>query len=257
VLLDDNTCHCKTEDGFYIRPNTLGKDECLPCHRLCKQCHGPTRDDCDECRTDTIPLLKPIEGNSCLCLEGNFDDDQKTLRTEYCQPCHEFCAKCDVTKDNCSECIDNNGIANVNSKCLCDRIGYFVYQNTTINKEQCVRCHPLCTKCFGPYNTQCNGCDISVGAIDVGSKTCECLPHNYYDKTEQRCVPCDALCGNCIGPGSKECTNCNQYNAYSVIDQPKWCVISCTELDGYFKYEKMCASIFDDFKYEKNVMMTV
>jgi len=224
--------------------NAQGKDSCQPCHRLCKRCHGPTRNDCDECRTDTVPFLRPLQGKSCKCIDGTFDDDQQVLPSQYCQPCHEFCTKCDGARDLCSECIDSTGIMHNGIKCVCNRPGYFVYFNTTLNQEQCVKCHPLCAKCTGPSNTQCSDCDTSRGGVYSEPKTCDCVPHSYYDKAEGYCVPCDALCGNCIGPGPRECTSCDPYNAYSVIDKPTWCITSCAELDGYFRYLRICSSIF-------------
>ena len=125
----------------------------LPCHRLCNKCHGNLQTHCDECVT-TVFNLDNIRGNTCDCIEGYFYNQTQPILVQSCQACYEFCSSCVTSYNNCQSCITNNRNKLVGSSCLCNVLGYFVYWNTSLSIDQCVRCHPLCLTCTGPYNTQ-------------------------------------------------------------------------------------------------------
>lgn len=243
IVLNVNDCHCKSEDGYYVRYNPgTQEDECLPCHNMCKRCHGSSFYECDECRTN-IAHIDILRGTTCNCIESYYYDATKTLPSDYCQRCHEFCLECLGVSTNCQRCIDNNGISSDGSSCKCNVPGYFVYWNTTISEQQCVECHPLCSKCDGPFNTQCDICDTSIGAVFLSPRTCVCSNHYYYSAQEQKCTVCSSLCGNCFGGTPDKCYNCNPSVAYSVEGASSLCVEDCLALDGYYQLGLECKSI--------------
>jgi len=244
--LIDFECRCKSIGYYKYTDPITHKDSCKQCDRLCKRCHGPTKNDCDECRTDDILHLAPIEGTSCKCELTYFDDSSKKLLAEICQKCADYCTRCENTPDNCQECVDDIGVLFLyGNKCLCKKTAYFDYYNTTLGYNQCVKCHPLCIDCNGPFPTQCDSCDSSIGAIFVSPRTCTCQPHFYYETSNAKCEICDALCGNCYGPTSTQCLTCNTANgAFYVENQSGLCVSDCEILDGYFRRDYTCKCIF-------------
>jgi len=223
---------------------------CVKCHRLCKTCHGNTRDDCDECRI--VDNIAPIEGNTCNCKKGYFDDSNKIIPNEYCQKCSKFCLTCDIRFDNCQTCIDNPGVQMINNDCKCNAPGYFVIYNTTTNRDDCVTCHPLCKRCTGPLSTQCDLCFTNKGAIYVDPSTCKCPSGYYYDTTTEICEQCDPRCSECFGNSWKDCYKCNLRIAMNIENHPTWCTYGCDYIsnfgdanyESFFKYETQCKCIF-------------
>jgi len=211
---------------------------------LCRKCHGDTRDDCDECRNSEINNLDEKIESTCNCKVGYFDDNTQTIKSKYCQPCNVFCSRCDITSDNCSSCIDNPGVISNNYKCECIAPSYFVYYNSTVQIDQCVKCHPLCTKCNGPLNSQCDFCDTEIGGIFKSPSTCMCKFHYYYEPSDASCAICDGLCLECSGPTSSQCLSCDLSKGFSVSNSANLCVYDCSALDGYFTSGRTCFCIF-------------
>jgi len=245
VKLIGNQCKCNTDDGYYIYNNPIsGKDECKKCHRLCKQCHGDTNTECDLCRNEEVNNLDLISENKCKCKIGYFDDNTKIMKPDYCQPCGKFCSECTVSPNNCQSCIDNPGIMKIGSSCQCKMPRYFEYFNSTLNSWDCIKCHPLCSECNGPLNSQCSACDLNIGAILVNSNTCECPSHYYFDIELSKCTPCDLLCDKCFGPNSNQCIGCNSEYGFNVIDQENVCTADCLSFGSYYLNGTICESIF-------------
>ena len=243
IILNVTVCHCMVENGFYIKVDGVtGLNTCLPCHPLCKRCHGSTFNDCDECVVGVLNL-DVFRPPTCNCIRGYFYDSTRSNVNNSCNICYEFCSKCITQPTNCQACIPNLGLSLVGSTCTCNAPGYFVYRNTTVNQDQCVRCNPLCLQCTGPLNTQCSQCDSTVGAIYKGSNTCSCVSHKYYDPLLQVCAVCNSLCLECTGPSSNECNGCNSGIGLSVSDKSTVCVRTCDDLFAYYKNGPTCYRI--------------
>ena len=249
IIHDDvyNQCNCQTNSGYFIRKDSNNLDECVACHPLCKKCHGTTFNDCDECWAD-INLIDTLKGSTCNCLVGYFYDSTKLTKADYCQPCHEFCKDCITTFKYCTKCNDIPGVHFDNYNCLCGGsvlplLEYFVVVNTTLHKDTCVKCHPICTTCFGPYPDQCYGCDSNKGSYLVsGTNICTCDANKYYDNNDNICTPCHPYCKTCFGAGSKACSSCNDL-ALTVEGQSSVCTMDCISLSGgYYKDGKTCKS---------------
>ena len=172
IDLINNKCICKTSDGFYLH-KVNGKDVCSPCHRLCKTCHGSANTECDSCRVD-VTHIAPIKENTCDCLKQYFDDQTKSTRNTYCQPCYELCARCTTSYKNCQACLPNPGVNFINNKCLCNHESYILLYNSETNKDECLPCHLFCSSCYGTLETQCFSCNENIGAIYIHPDTCAC-----------------------------------------------------------------------------------
>ena len=92
-LINGNSCVCQITNGYFIRKNAQLEDECIPCHPMCKMCHGTSFIECDEC-WDDITLLAPYRDHICNCLPPFFYDSTKTEHDKFCQPCQDFCQAC-------------------------------------------------------------------------------------------------------------------------------------------------------------------
>jgi len=249
AVLVGNECKCPIDNGFYLFTDTSNsKASCGKCHRLCGNCFGPSRNECISCTKEVVPFINDMQGTKCNCIDGYFDDSTKTQPAEYCQKCERFCTTCDQTADNCQTCVDNEGVQMVNSKCLCNTPGYFIYLDPLTHKDDCVKCHPLCKSCIGPLPTQCMECFTNKGAIFVASSTCECEKGFYYDSNFHKCEKCDAQCTECYGSTNRECTKCNSEIALSVENHNSWCVSDCdfinSATESYFISGKSCKCIF-------------
>jgi len=238
-------CICRESDGFWLwhNPND-DKDYCRPCHRLCKRCYGDSQFECIECRNVEVPHLPKIYKNTCECEIGYFVDMLQNVKSKYCKKCDIFCISCEGSFDNCQTCIDNPGVNMVGTNCLCNTPKWFQYLNTTTNKIECVKCHPLCVDCNGPFPTQCDSCDSKIGAIQNAPRTCSCMSHHYYEANTVNCEICNGLCNNCYGPSNDQCYNCNTKIGFSVENVDNLCVADCELLDGYFTEGTQCKGIF-------------
>ena len=240
-------CNCQVNSGYFIRKDTNNLDECVPCHPMCKKCHGTSFYECDECWSD-INLIDILKGTTCNCIDGYFYDNSKLSKADYCQPCHNFCRVCITSYKHCTICKYLPGVFLNGFDCQCGGASpeikpYKVIYNTTLQEDTCIRCHSMCLTCFGPYPDHCNSCDASKGSIQVdGTTICTCPAGKYFDTKLDACAPCHSLCKTCIGPGSTSCTTCHEL-ALSVEDQTNVCTMDCIQLNGYYKDGKICRSI--------------
>jgi len=107
---------------------------------------------------------------------------------------------------------------------------------------KCTPCPPLCSECFGPYNTQCNSCVESTGVLFISPNTCQCPDGTYYESYLDKCTHCHLLCSSCTGPSSTQCKGCNTPIAYEVESLPSLCVTECPE--SYYKDFSTCKCTF-------------
>lgn len=227
--------HCPEE----TYTDDVGKTFCSNCNRLCRVCYGRTNNDCTECK-EKVVYLDTIKGSRCACISGYFDDPDQKKEADYCQPCHEFCRDCYLTANNCLNCIYNKGIRMVDNQCLCINPGYFIHPNPITEKQECLRCFPLCTSCSGIRADQCGSCSEEAGAIFIEPSTCACPSGYYYNSTFENCEKCSGLCTKCFGPSSQQCDECKESVAIPVIDQPTWCTTDCELLGNYYRDTDYC-----------------
>lgn len=223
-----------------------GSTSCKNCSRLCSRCYATTNNDCTVCRIGVLKIAE-IMGTRCACEPGYFDDpliDNATDLPNICQPCDDFCRDCYHTKDNCLNCINNQGVARVDNECLCINPGYFLYNNPENGKKECLRCHPLCTSCNGTGKNQCIRCNEEINALLIAPNTCGCPSHQYFNSSLETCEPCDILCEECSGPTAKNCSSCKALVALPTIGEPTWCASDCESLGNYYRYGSSCRSKF-------------
>eukprot|EP01022_Parablepharisma_sp_SALTPOND_P012507 TRINITY_DN1609_c0_g2_i1.p1 TRINITY_DN1609_c0_g2~~TRINITY_DN1609_c0_g2_i1.p1 ORF type:complete len:1244 (+),score=61.49 TRINITY_DN1609_c0_g2_i1:84-3815(+) len=237
------SCQPCPEGTFQDLPE---QTSCKDCHKLCKNCYGPTNSECYHCKEGVLNLYEDL--SYCACREGFFYDSIQTDPSEYCQPCAPFCKTCKETATNCQSCIDNKGVMFWDGTCKCMADDYFIYANATTGIVECVTCHPLCASCYGPFNTQCTSCDSSKGSVFNGADTCTCKEGYYYDEETTECLQCNHLCSSCFGGDPNQCFTCNTMVAYYVEDVPNLCVSDCWSLEGYYRSSGTCRKCHADCK---------
>lgn len=219
--------------------NKEGSTRCDRCNRLCAECYGESNNDCTECKAGVV-MLEELKGTRCACVSGYFDDPFQVEIPHYCQPCHEFCRDCYYTRDNCVSCIYNKGVRMVDNKCQCTNSGYFISSDAITQRQECVRCYPLCSSCYGSRYNQCLVCSEEAHSLLVAPNTCGCPSNYYYNSTLEKCDPCNGLCGSCHGPTNKECDTCIEQVSLSIADEPSWCASDCELLGSYYRDGQHC-----------------
>ena len=64
-----------------------GKDVCVGCHPVCKECDGPNADDCISCNDGYLKVDETTCATECVPVNSYIID-----RT--CYPCNSFCENC-------------------------------------------------------------------------------------------------------------------------------------------------------------------
>ena len=227
----------KCQVGFYSVNRIT--NQCSPCHQYCVECFGPRRTECDSCRTD-INNFGLVEDSTCSCKEGYYEDIQEPLISNICKPCYDLCATCEGSPNHCTRCINGNGVVRIGNNCVCREPDYILYHNENTGKMECITCHSFCTICYGPLASQCDECNESIGATMIGTNTCACRAHSFYNERQGRCVSCHLFCDNCRGTSNRDCIGCNSLHSYQVYQQESLCVASCYDLRGYYLNGNIC-----------------
>jgi len=196
-----------------LTPNNI-RITCFPGHYL-----NVTRESCLGCSKGTYTDQHGL--TECIrCGPGTFNKEERAIR----------CEKCPAMTYG-----DGSGL----TKCTpCPR-GSFTYGKGSI---ECTMCDPLCSECFGPYNTQCGSCVESTGVLFILPNTCQCPDGTYYESYLNKCTHCHLLCSSCTGPSSTQCKGCNTPIAYEVESLPSLCVTECPE--SYYKDFSTCKCTF-------------
>lgn len=75
----DGTCVKTCKDGFYGDE----KQECEPCHPMCRTCGGPEYDDCDSCEDDLfLKKGQCVSKSKTKCPDGKFLNGMKAVHSE-------------------------------------------------------------------------------------------------------------------------------------------------------------------------------
>jgi proprotein convertase subtilisin/kexin type 5 len=79
-----------------------------------------------------------------------------------------------------------------------DTKGYYNTSNATTSLDECLRCHRLCSRCFGESTSECYACQPNV--LSLGT-TCTCKPQYFDDPVQivpaSYCQRCDDFCLTC------------------------------------------------------------
>ena len=91
----------------------------------------------------------------------------------------------------------------------------------------CSPCHPECSLCTGPLNTDCQACNnafqTAAGSTDISQCLSSCS--NSTDSDNQ-CTMCHAQCNGCRGATDKDCVSCRGSNV-TIANQEIVCVPDC------------------------------
>lgn len=172
--------------------------------------------DCKECPRGTYNnKTGAIHIDQCtLCPSGTYSDETRQTSLSDCLLCGTMTYGDREGLTRCKECVAGS---------------FSEVQGST----SCPVCHPLCEKCYGSSNAECNSCSSGAGAVQTSMETCECPAKKYYDEEEERCKDCHASCSSCGGPLAEDCYNCNATLGFNVEGKPGHCVVECE--DGYYK----------------------
>ena len=90
-------------------------------------------------------------------------------------------------------------------------------------------CHPECTICDGPSNTDCQACkNAFLDQSSGGSNIDQCLSScSNFTGDSNQCFTCDPQCNGCEGPTNRDCLTCKESNVTNTQTQRTICVASC------------------------------
>ena len=151
----NNGCYCPAGDA-----NTAGTAcDANACDSTCKNCVGPTANDCVQCATGFKAKTAGTFPTAC----------------ERDSICHRTCETCSGPgSDKCLTCKDfspNGKLTLQNGECRCPA-GKFLLDN----EDKCENCHSSCSSCTGPGADQCIICSnnqaIAIKAAGATAGTC-------------------------------------------------------------------------------------
>jgi hypothetical protein len=177
---------CKCIEGYYWGGVAT---KCTPCPDLCRTCTSLTT--CDSCVD-----LAFLDNQSCKCQTGYVQQGKQCVE----MTCHNSCKTCLSTDINqCIICRSSLQSLTSDKKCVCADKMYF-----DVASSACYACHPTCSACTGPSDTDCTACGLTM---TLGGGKCSCnsgtfLASGYF------CIPCYVECASCSGPGYYDCLTC-------------------------------------------------
>ncbi|CAD8114144.1 unnamed protein product [Paramecium primaurelia] len=243
--------------GFQFQNCPDFQEQPIDCHATCKECDGPTQNDCLSCFESSNRIYLP-EFKQCLCKYGMIDQgyicitqqslNLTTTSDEFtyngckygyyemdgiCEKCPSIISKNLVT---CLECLQNT--KEWLSTGCCEIIIYSDNEGNTLKQFEEFGCHFLSGNKVLDEDI-CLSCDIMEPDIKYPypiPRLAYCY-QPYYRNFEKKCILCDI----------KYCVYCFQYFG---SDQTK------TTLDQVFDYDIVgeeiktgCAQCIDGFMY--------
>ena len=127
----NNTCSCRNHEYFNSK-------KCNQCHELCKECDGPSENQCLSCND---PYL--YNNNTCNCPIYFFKENNS------CSNCLPNCELCQ-NLTHCSIC--ENNLSFTGNKCSCLEGQYRV-------GNYCFTCNQSCLTCYESEYYHCSSCD--------------------------------------------------------------------------------------------------
>ena len=203
-ILRDNACVIRDSTscpgGYYFDHRA---HECRLCHASCSSCSGKESTQCTGCPDGAVST----QDGRCIdsrqmrsCLSGQYFDG----------PNFE-CVTCPLSCDSCLNSLT----------CTSCRPGQYLTQygtcvNTcplnTISDENSlcvtVKCHHLCSTCFGPDSVHCNSCH--KGFLLVNNSCLRTCPSHFY-QSNLTCIACHRDCQSCVGPSKNQCLACSEH----------------------------------------------
>lgn len=239
----------KCGPGYVVGPPPY--DKCVACDAG-SYSDKEKNTQCIQCAVNTY---QPKSGASdCIdCSGGSFQP--LTGQTD-CKPCHDYCAACDGTAENCSQCIENEGIELHGNACLCKTdSGY--YEHFVNGKMQCDPCHEFCKTCKD-NSKNCQSC-LKLPGVNQVSNKCLCNGEGYFLKhntimNKDECISCHTLCSSCYGVSSTECYSCKSEKRATLVE-PNTCTCSDlyyydSALESCERCNKLCKVCFGSSAYE-------
>ena len=209
-------------------PSTLNHT-CLNCDSTCINCTGQNPNQCVSCINGLY--LQNQSPNACLstCPIGLYGDKTSGI----CKLCDLSCQSCSNAGANqCLTCSNSSALflqSNLGPSSCLSKCPLNTYPST-INYT-CLSCDTTCSKCAGPYQTQCIICNYGLYLQNSSPSLCaSTCPIGYYgDSTFGECRKCDTTCQTCSGPGASQCIICSNSSILFLqsISPPSYCLSSC------------------------------
>ncbi|XP_073723703.1 proprotein convertase subtilisin/kexin type 5b isoform X1 [Misgurnus anguillicaudatus] len=192
-LLSDGTCVETCPEGFYSDM----KQECEPCHSMCRSCGGPNLDDCDSCEDDmSLKDGQCIGKSKITCSDGFFPNVG-------CEQCHSSCKSClGPEEDQCDSC--HEGIFLTNSQTCVSACPAGTHGNQTSGR--CEDCSAGCVVCQDAHH--CLKCKAAFSQLYLQDGKCVAECTRGYPE-DDACVSCATGCASCEGEANN-CLSCDE-----------------------------------------------
>lgn len=174
-------CQKDCPHGTFPNPAT---GVCERCHPTCATCSGSRVTNCISCAKDLVQN-KSTGMCSSLCPPGQHSTEGK------CGNCHSNCRTCNgPDSSNCLSCPDGKVLHNL--KCL-DTCPDGTYASDEGAVRQCLQCHPVCDKCYGP---SVDSCLVCKNPLYIEGRMCvmQCSPNHFINELTRSCHPCGNEC---------------------------------------------------------------
>lgn len=223
--------------------NETKKDACLACDEgtfstggshQCTQCARGTYNDekeqsvCKECPEGTYSgQTGQVECTKCPA--GTYSSFKSQTAVSACKPCTAGYHSEEGSKE-CSPCPANTHSSGTH--CIPCLDGEYSMQAAA----SCKPCHPLCIKCHGDSQDDCDACYTDTPHISpLLNATCDCARGYFYDERattpNTHCQPCFEFCAECKEKAHK-CSACVTDDG--VVMEGDKCVCSASRYFAYF-----------------------
>ena len=220
----------------------------------CETCQGPTATDCLTCRSSE--MVYTLLNHSCICPPQYFNSNGNCIRIYiyiyiYIYiGCHDCCRSCiGPNEEDCMECNPENGcyaMDNDVAKCIFNCIDSSIALYIEEASNRCLPCHPNCSRCSGPLDSECFQCVAPVVLTTPNEckfTTCEHIPNTVL--VEEECRICDERCNGCIDIPN-QCTAC--LPPYLLLVGTNLCLQTCPP-QYYDNQMNLCLSIYKLYIY--------
>ena len=228
----DQKCVCNAD---FTSSNSSSLGDCQLyvglCAPICSSCNGPSETDCLQCKENAF-----LHRGACKCKEG-WSGDDCSYGGRLCAPA---CQTCQEETLDCIKCVQNaywieEGIC----QCLID---WNQSPNCTGYNGVCADTCDHNQICFGPSNTDCNGC-AEHAYHDPYTGACLCAPDWSLHGCQTYGGMCDARCTSGCSSAS-DCYPCQEteYQSSSCECRDGWTGPACRLYYGEcHKYCRACS----------------
>ncbi|KAL4477517.1 hypothetical protein ABPG74_002667, partial [Tetrahymena malaccensis] len=206
----DNIQKCQCGKGFFKKDNL-----CIKCNEACKECVGPTDQDCKSCNQFYFQIDKSSPKRCLKCPNKQYLKSSESN----CSNCDYQCILCDTALEQYSMLIKetsliSKGGENGGEYCLICSCKQCLSEHIKFNSNQCTKSCENIGQNF-QYDSVTNSCQCKLGhnylIKNPIKKNFDCskeISYEYYCDLNNNCFKCSQDCLKCSN--SQTCLKCKE-----------------------------------------------